>query len=24
VRELFRRASEIPDVRLAWDGLVLE
>ena len=24
VRELFRRAWEIPDVRLAWDGLVLE
>jgi hypothetical protein len=24
VRKLFRRAWEIPDVRLAWDGLVLE
>jgi len=24
VRELFRRAWEIPDVRIAWDGLTLE
>jgi hypothetical protein len=24
VRELFWRAPEIPDVRLVWDGLVLE
>ncbi len=24
MRELFRRAWEIPDVRLAWDGLILE
>ncbi len=24
VRELFRRAWEMPDVRLAWDGLILE
>ncbi len=24
VRELFRRAWEVPDVRLAWDGLILE
>lgn len=24
VRELFRRAWEVPDVRIAWDGLILE
>jgi hypothetical protein len=24
VQELFRRAWQLPDVRLAWEGLILE